>query len=58
VSGASGKQRRKRQLELEKGGGKGSAVGGPAQQVAHSTGWVDGHRVERSNRPMGRLGRN
>jgi hypothetical protein len=44
--------------QVGKGGGKGSAVGGPAQQVGHSTGWVEGHGVERSNRPMGRLGRN
>jgi hypothetical protein len=43
---------------LEKGGGKGSAAGGPAHHVGHSMGWAEGRWAERPNRPAGRLGQN
>jgi hypothetical protein len=44
-----------RQLGLERGGGKGSATGGPSRDAGHLMGWAEGHWDKRPNGLAGRL---
>jgi hypothetical protein len=59
AGGASGSRWRERQFRVEKGGGKGSVVGGPAQQAGRSKGLRQrplGRKAEQAGRAVGPTG--